>query len=349
MLITIISICILLTVINAGRFLPLNANLADNKSDPIDSLYSIFQTNEENINIMIEPERTINPEPKRKRRRRRSPIASRKLTTEYALRIHKYPFTTYYTSEISQIYSTQKYSDTFGLSLPTIIKLSFSRINMWNPKQLRFAQIGIKNFHKFMDILHIKPMTINELNDEEFLEIDTILQLLIFSSRAIVHEYAFTDIWDRKGEYYWDQINEPSIDLYPWLNKEQIDKHCTLDVMKIIYWHSYDFLSKQIGSKLPSLDLIYGFEVGEKHKYIDYLINKYGFIPWKRDIVQKMSKLRDLEEFAECYSIGTATIFDAFFDDDEVKQFSRNFLAQFDINNDYDKTMQDVCDEVCSD
>eukprot|EP00486_Rosalina_sp_Unknown_P009715 CAMPEP_0201591932 /NCGR_PEP_ID=MMETSP0190_2-20130828/189967_1 /ASSEMBLY_ACC=CAM_ASM_000263 /TAXON_ID=37353 /ORGANISM="Rosalina sp." /LENGTH=348 /DNA_ID=CAMNT_0048050473 /DNA_START=59 /DNA_END=1105 /DNA_ORIENTATION=+ len=335
------------TITNAGGPLPFNPNLQLNDTDPINSLQTKFEYEQAKTNILSA---SLNKPP------HAIPIESdkeltRKLALKYAIRIHKKPLNIWNITEIKDIWDTSKFTSTYAGSLPTIISLSYSRIDMFNPKSLRHAQIGIRNFKIFMDLLHIKPMTVTELDNPDFLDLHSILQLLILSSRAIVHSYAFTDIFDQPKQANYQAVNTPSTELYPWLNPKHIDTDCTLDVWKIIYWHSYDYLSarnEEIGINLPALDSLWDYE-RDGHTFVTELINKFGFIPWRRDTVEKMSKVRDSDEFAECYAMATSQVWQDFFDPDEIGEFGEAFFGEFDIGKDYEKVMEKSCDSVCHD
>jgi len=343
MLVSISLICVLLSTSTDGTPLPFNPNLQQNDTDPVNSMQAKFEYNQETNNILTQ----MNKPPLTPIKTDKESIRS--LSFKYALKVHKKPFNIWNITTIKDIYDTSKFTSLYASTLPTIISLSYSRIDMFNPQSLKHAQIGIRNFKIFMDALHIKPMTIAELDNPEFLDLHSILQLLILSSRSIVHSYAFSDIFDQPKKAYYQSINTPSSELYPWLNPKHVDSDCALDVWKIIYWHSYDYLSErkdEIGINLPGLDSLWDYE-RDGHTFVTDLINKFGFIPWKRDTVEKMNKVRDYDEFAECYALGTAQIWEEFFDEDEIGELGASFFAGFDMRVDYDKVMEKSCDSVC--
>ena len=103
----------------------------------------------------------------------------------------------------------------------------------------------------------------------------------------------------------------------------------------------------EIGLDLPALDSLWDYEQ-DGHEFVTELINRFGFIPWRRDTVEKMSKAREFDEFAQCYAIATSQVWQDFFDEDEIGELGEAFFGEFDMKRDYEKVMGNVCDSVCN-
>ena len=116
-----------------------------------------------------------------------------------------------------------------------------------------------------------------------------------------------------------------------------------LDVMKILYWHVYDYLSMMVGSRLPPLDAIWSMSKGD-NAYLEELINDWGLVVWNRESLMKMKIDRVYEDFVECYAIETNQILDSFFDDDGTRKLPQQFLSEFNAKDDFDKISK-VCQQ----
>ena len=120
---------------------------------------------------------------------------------------------------------------------------------------------------------------------------------------------------------------------------------CALDMMKVIYWHSYDHLSRRVDSRLPPLDGLWNMDktVSEnKYTYLEELINDWGFIPWSREFAEKMSMDRDYDEFVQCYA-GNNDMLHEYFDNGDQAALLFTFLDEFDVKTDHESTSQ-ICE-----
>lgn len=226
--------------------------------------------------------------------------------------------------EIKKTYKKLQTDELYALSLPNIIQLSFNKIT---------NKIGKRNFIFLMNLLNIKPLSMDEFDNTKFNNLDAVTRLLILSSRAIVHQYAMTNLFDYKSTDF-----DPNQDIintlrYPWLQPSEgdYDRNCMLDNMKVIYEHAFDYLSHKRESRLVPLDSIYNMNERE-NEYLLELINKYGFIPWHRLSIKEPIEDREYDEYMKCYSIGTNVIFSEIMDDVHLPY---RFLEGFDMMHDY--------------